>query len=281
MEKFFTIFKGAEDVSLRLKSFTTPSVPMALEAGDYLYVGFEKYFRTFFVGFDVLNTVAATISYEYFDGSTWAPLVVTDETFNFTKSGFVNFVPPTNWKATEVNGKSLIWVRISPSVDLTPTTKVSAVAILLSCDEDLEGVRKDIVSKYNKGKAWHEKHEEARKQIIQRIRNAGHRSVKQELNNSSLYFGYAQTLYFDEITEYDLLVPSELRQAAKYLALSLIYLNELSDSNDDKFERAGKHYYALYTEAVNLFMLKLDKNDNGLEDPEESDGYTQTSLVWP
>ena len=47
MDKFFTIFKNVEDLSLKLKSFATPSIPFELLASDYLYVGFEKFFRSF------------------------------------------------------------------------------------------------------------------------------------------------------------------------------------------------------------------------------------------
>lgn len=280
MDKFFTIFRNTEELSLNLKSFATPSISFELLSSDYLYVGFEKFFRSFFMGFETLNTNPATVTFEYYDGSTWKPFVVLDETFNFTKSGFVNFAPPVDWKATAVNGKELFYVRMSASVDLSTGTKLQGLAILLSNDSDLEGIRSDIVTKYNKGKPWFTKHEEARKQIIQRIRNAGHKLINYSVSNSSLYFGNVKSIYLDDVSEYDLLKPSELREASKYLTIATIYLNELTDANDDKFERMGKHFMALYNESMNLFMLKIDVNNDGVENDNEDEGSTSTALTW-
>lgn len=280
MDKFFTIFKNVEDLSLKLKSFATPSIPFELLASDYLYVGFEKFFRSFFMGFETLNTNPATVSFEYYNGSAWVPFVVFDETFNFSKSGFVNFAPPVDWKDINLNGQKLFYIRMYSSVDLSAGTKLQGLSILLSNDSDLEGIRSDIVTKYNKGKAWFTKHEEARKQIIQRIRNAGHKLVNYDVTNSSLYFGNVKSIYLDDVSEFDLLKPSELREASKYLTIATIYLNELTDANDDKFERMGKHFMALYNEAVNLFMLKIDVNNDGVENDNEDEGSTSTVLKW-
>jgi hypothetical protein len=280
MEKILTIFKNAEDLSLKLKSFSTPSISLELLSSDYLYVGFEKFFRTFFVGFDVLNTSPASMSYEYFDGSVWKPLVVLDETYNFSKSGFINFAPPVDWQKTSVNSTELFYLRIKSDVDFSAGTKLQGLNILFACDADLEGIRSDIVTKYNKGKPWFTKHEEARKQIIQRIRNAGHKLVNYDVTNSTLYFGNTKSIYLDDVSEFDILKPSELKEAAKHLAIALIYLNELTDANDDKFERMGKHYMALYNEFMNLFILKIDTNNNGVEDEAEDIGDTGINLKW-
>lgn len=281
MEKIFTIFKNAEDLSLKLKSFATPSIAFELQNTDALYVGFEKYFRTLFVGLDVLNTNPATMSYEYYNGSAWVTLACFDETFNFSKSGFINFAPPADWSKTSVNSKELFYIRIKSDVDFSAGTKLQGLNILLSCDSDLEGIRSDIVTKFNKGKPWHAKHEEARKQIIQRIRNAGHKLVNYDVTNSALYFGNTKSIYLDDVSEFDLLKPIELREASKYLTIASIYLNELTDANDDKYERMGKHYMALYNEAMSLFMLKLDVNNDGVENDNEDTGDTGTNLVWP
>jgi len=280
MEKIFTIFKNTEDLSLRLKSFATPSVNFHFLATDIFYVGYEKFFRTFFVGFDVVNSHGAIISYEYFNGTSWQPLSVADETFNFSKSGVINFTPPEDWKKTTVNSKELFYVRIKSSADFQGNTKLHGLCILLSNDSDLEGIRSDIVSKYNKGKPWFTKHEESRKQIIQRIRNAGHKLVNYSVSNSALYFGNTKSIYLDDVSEFDLLKPIELKEASKYLTIASIYLNELTDANDDKFERMGKHYMALYNEAMNLFMLKIDVNNDGVENDDEDTGDTGTNLSW-
>lgn len=280
MEKILTIFKNAEDLSLKLKSFSTPSIPFEVLATDYLYIGYTKFFRTFYVGFDVLNSNPALMSYEYFDGAVWLPFEVFDETYNFSKSGPVSFSPPTEWKPTTVNGKELYYIRIKSDVDFSAGTKLQGLNILFSNDSDLEGLRSDIVTKLNKGKSWAPKHEEARKQIIQRIRNAGHKVAKYEESNNTLFFGNTNTLYLDDITEFDILSPTELKEPSKHLAIALIFLNELTDANDDKYERMGKHYMALYNEFMNLYMLKIDTNDNGVEDDSEVEGDTGVNLKW-
>ena len=74
--------------------------------------------------------------------------------------------------------------------------------------------------------------------------------------------------------------PFELREASKFFALSMIYLDELSDEQDDKWERSGKRHLKRAEEAINLFMLKIDSNDNGLEDESESNGDTGINLSW-
>lgn len=280
MEKFFKIFKNTEDLSLKLKSFSTPSVGFELLSTDSFYIGYEKFFRQFFVSFESLNTSGSNLSFTYFNGSTWSPLKVLDESFSFSKDGFVTFEPPTDWKSTAVNGESLFYIKISTDIDFTPTTKLTGLSILFSNDDDLVGIRSDIVSKYNKGKTWVVKHEEAKKQIIQKIRNAGHRKITARLSNSTLFFGNDNSIYFDNINEFDLFNPFELRQASKYLTMSLIYLHELTDSSDDKFEKAGKHYYALYQEAIDLFMLKLDIDNDGVENSKESEEETGIKLSW-
>jgi hypothetical protein len=279
MEKFFKILKNAEDLSLSLKSFASPNIPFALLSTDVFYIGFEKIFRQFFVSFEVLNTNPAVMSFEYFNGAVWLPLTNSDETFSFSKNGFVNFAPPIDWAKGGPDSDNF-YIRLKSNVNFIAGTKLQGLAIMLSNDTDLEGIRSDIVSKYNKGKSWVTKHEEARKQIIQRIRNAGHKKVSEGTSNSSLYFGNTSSLYFDDITEFDLLKPFELREASKYLTIALIYLNELTDQVDDKFERAGKHYMALYSEFMNVYMLKLDNNDNGIEDAGEGYGDTGINLRW-
>ena len=60
----------------------------------------------------------------------------------------------------------------------------------------------------------------------------------------------------------------------------MIYLDELSDEQDDKWFIAGRRHEQRGDEAVNLFMLKIDANDNGDEDECESNGSTTTMLSW-
>ena len=91
---------------------------------------------------------------------------------------------------------------------------------------------------------------------------------------------FRSVVAYNDLTEFDLLEPFELREASKFYALSFIYLDELSDEQDDKWERSGQRHLARADEAVNLFMLKIDYDDDGVEDSEEQNGSTGTHLSW-
>lgn len=57
--------------------------------------------------------VGNTIAWEYYNGSAWASLTVTDGTNGFTTLGTntVTFTPPTDWATVAVNAVTTYWVR--------------------------------------------------------------------------------------------------------------------------------------------------------------------------
>ncbi len=55
--------------------------------------------------------VEQRVVWEYWDGKTWAPLAPRDSTENFTQSGFIQFVGPTNFRKSRRFGESLYWMR--------------------------------------------------------------------------------------------------------------------------------------------------------------------------
>ena len=198
----------------------------------------------------------------------WVTLDAIDESQNFFKSGFIYFNKPEDWLANTVNGDENFYIRLQPSVAHDVSTEIRGLGVLLSNDLDLIGIRANIVSKHNNGDSWVGKHEAARKYIIQKLRNLGHRK-----------YNSTETL-FKNLTEFDLLEPFELREASKFYALSYIYLDELSDEQDDKWERSGKRHLKRADEAVNLYMLQVDQDDDGEKDTEENDGDTGINLSW-
>jgi hypothetical protein len=271
------------DLSLKVKDYTAN--PVGLELGDthHLYVGYYKPFKQFFIELSVANTNANNLAFEYWNGSAWTTLEVIDESEGFTKSGFVVFVRPNDWAENTVNGDANFYIRIQPSVSHSVGTIVDGLGVLFSNDLDLIGIKENIVSKLNSGDSWVGKHEAARKYIIQKLRNGGHRKVTttDPANNPLVVeSSKASALHFSDLTEFDLHEPFELREAAKFYALSFIYLDELSDEQDDKWERSGRRHEERADEAVNVFMLKLDTNDNGKEDESESNGSTRINLSW-
>jgi hypothetical protein len=91
-----------------------------------LYLGYSSIFNE--VYFDILAAGSGyTLVWEYWNGSTWATLSVTDGTSNFTADGWVTWTAPANWATTTVNGVSAYWIRVRTTT--TPTTVATCVFI--------------------------------------------------------------------------------------------------------------------------------------------------------
>lgn len=276
---FFTILYNSTDLSKRLKDFGTAPVSLELQTGEYIYIGYYKpSFKQFFIEFDTANTNANTISAEYFDGTTWQPLnTLLDESDGFTKSGFFFFERPEGWAETTVDGEKKFFIRLATDANHSVGTSIKGIAILFANDLDLIGVRSNIVSKLNNGESWVLKHEAAKKYIMQELRNKGYRKV---INADKFNPLIEEGLRFADLTEFDLLEPEQLRQAALYKTLSMIYLDELSDEIDDKWHRQGMKYEADYSTMFNLFYLQVDFDDDGIVSDGEATISTSTELVW-
>jgi hypothetical protein len=279
MNQFFTVIYEGTDLSKKLKDFGTGEVALELAPLEHIYVGYYKpSFTQFYVELKTKNTVPNVISAEFYDGTIWQPLnTFLDESEGFTKSGFLFFERPKNWKAATVEGQENFYIRLSTNEAHSAGTTLKGLAILLSNDLDLEGVRSNIVSKLNNGASWVLKHEQAAKDILQELRNKGNRVVKNA--NSSNQF-VTEGARFSDLTLFDLLEPMQLRQASLYKTLSMIYLDELSDEVDDKWHRQGTRYEENYAKMVNLFYLQLDVDDDGKASAEETRTTTGTVLSW-
>lgn len=286
MIDYFTVLNDntttIDDISLLAKDFTTNEVTLELESDHYLYVGYYKPFKQFFVELSPANTVTNTLNFEYYNGTSWVSLSAIDESQGFTKSGFIYFNRPEDWTENTVDSKERFYIRIQPSANHSSGTVLQGLGILFSNDLDLIGIKSNIVSKLNNGNSWIGKHEAARKYIIQRLRNLGHRKYVASDSNNPLVVEStkAKAIYYSDLTEFDLLEPFELREASKFFALSMIYLDEKSDQEGDKYERNGKRHLKRAEEAMNVFMLKIDSNDDGEENEAESDGDTGINLTW-
>jgi len=280
---FYTVKKELVDISLNVKDFNTEGSILDLTTGQYLYAGYYKPFVQMFLEFSQPDTSAALIVPQYYNGSAWVNLSVIDETYSFKKSGFIYFQRPTDWAEVMVGVDKQFFIRFEvTSEDLNPLTKLQGLNVLFSNDVDLEAVRSNIVSKHNSGASWVAKHEEARKMIIQRLRNNGKRKVKVTKENQNLVFAYdnVETLYYSNLTQFDFFEPFELREASKYYALSMVYLDELNDEVDDKWQAAGERHLKRAEEAVDVFMLRIDSDDDGEEDKEENESSPEIRLSW-
>ena len=92
--------------------------------------------------------------------------------------------------------------------------------------------------------------------MVQALRNGGYRKFE-EINNITNI-----TKKYMNITKWDLLELGEVREAAKYLALSKIFF-DVSENVDDKDFQKYSEFKSMYGQAFDLFYLSLDKDDDG------------------
>lgn len=86
--------------------------PATEAVGDYFAVGQGA-------KFDRLNLIVATagvggvVAWEYWNGTAWAALTVTDESVGFTSAGTkkVTFTPPADWEPNTLNGVTKFYIR--------------------------------------------------------------------------------------------------------------------------------------------------------------------------
>lgn len=110
-------------------SFST--LTFAAATPDYLYFGHNRQFDALILDFATANTNASTATWEYWTGSAWATLTVTDGTVTggvpLGQDGTVSFSIPSNWAVTTVNGiSSHWWVRVKFSADTSAISLTSS-----------------------------------------------------------------------------------------------------------------------------------------------------------
>lgn len=110
----------------------------------YLYIGRESKFDA--IKFSLNATVSDyELNFEYSTGGgdeaansadtvQWAPLTqadhkLSDSTSNWASSGLVLFEPPSNWRQSKLDGKSMYWVRISAAKPPTMQDDPSAFQV--------------------------------------------------------------------------------------------------------------------------------------------------------
>lgn len=232
---------------------------LALNASeDYLYIGFYKPFNACFVAFNTANLNANTLQAEYYNGSAWTSLDLTDETNGFTRDGFL-FFDKENMKSTTVNSKSAFYIRLRPSVTHS-TTVVRGINLIFADDNALkqEFYEIDNETLMPSGETSHlVQHVGARNALLQMLRNKGY--LKQTEGSSQL----------KNITQFDLMDVFEIRQAATMLTLSKIFFM-LSDSKEDTWWSKYEEYQDKFEESFELALLAIDKDNDGLTDVEET-----------
>ena len=78
------------------------------------------------------------IIFEYWNGSAWATLTVTDGTSKMTADGILDWDPPANWAQYDVNGVTKYWIRLR--CDGALTTNPVALSVFLEKIELPDGL---------------------------------------------------------------------------------------------------------------------------------------------
>lgn len=225
---------------------------------DYLYVGFYKPFGSLFAAFTTANTNANTLAAQYYNGSSWVSLSLTDETRGFTRNGFL-FWDKASMESTAINGTTKYYIRLRPSVTHTATV-YRGINILFADDNALKQEFSEIDNEtlLPAGETSHlVRHVGAKNTIVQMLRNKG--IIKQASGSTTQ----------KDLTAFDIMNLEQVRQAAVMLTLSNIFFM-LSDSREDTWWAKYEEYQDKFEESFELLLLAIDTNDDGIEDTQET-----------
>lgn len=101
---------------------------------DYLYVGHSVKFNQMTVDVGATpNAIASTLTCQYFNGSAWTALTITDGTAaagaTLAVDGSVTWTIPYAWALTSINNASGYWLRFKVSADLTANVILNSITI--------------------------------------------------------------------------------------------------------------------------------------------------------
>jgi len=96
---------NADEITDTAAAFNT-ATEVFTNDNDYLYVGSLYKFSGILV--DISSAASATIdpTWEYYNGSAWGTLTVTDNTSGFTKDGMITFTAPGDWAVYNKTGNA-------------------------------------------------------------------------------------------------------------------------------------------------------------------------------
>jgi hypothetical protein len=249
---------GFVDYSLDLQSYVKDQVEIVYDADTNCFLlGLYKPFGEVFVDLPEPSTLDNTLraSYSTTNG-IYKSLVIKDDTKSFKRSGFILWDRElSDWQPLMINGISAYWVKLELDMDTSFT--LNGINIVYSDDYDLKSVLSDVDKFLKKEQvSFVQYHQAARDEMIQALRNSGY--TKKNANDE-----------VRDITKWDILDFSQLREASKYKTLSLIMF-EASRETDDKYYQRARDYEGTYAMAFKNYLLAIDKNDDGKKDETEA-----------
>lgn len=246
------------DLSLKMLSFGRDSAAVPLLAAmGALYFARFKPFAALYAEVKVPNSVATSLTLEYWNGSAWVAVAgQVDDSNAFSRSGFIQFDKPEDWAETTVNGVEGYFVRVRPGLDLTGTTELQGLNIVFSDDQDLRGVYPSITNYLDSNETtFILRHENSRDRVVETIRKIGRKSTP----GSGKYESYEA---------WDFLHIEEVRLWATYLTLANIF-SGLQSKDDDMFLQKAKEYERAAEGYRAEAFLTLDVDNDGLDDKAE------------
>ena len=224
---------------------------------DYIYFGYRKPIHAAYLTVDTANTTSdPTVSLEYYNGTTWASLSeVIDDTKGLTRDGFIQWEQPTDFSLVPVDSVSKYWIRLS--VDTAADTSIFGISLLFSDDRSIVLEYPDILdSGFQLGQSsliYH--HLAARNYVIQKLNSRGLFKVNQDSGD------------IEDLNIWDLMNEEQLRQAATFYALHKIF-DSVSDG-EDHYSVKSENYLAKAENAMKLYRITYDKDDDGKVDSVE------------
>jgi len=112
------------DLTAKAAEYGGSAFTTLADTDDVLYFGHSAHKPTqVYFDFSVVGA-GYTLVWEYWNGTAWTTLTVTDETSGFTQDGWVYWSSPTDWATTTVDGVTAYWVRVRTTT--APTTVATA-----------------------------------------------------------------------------------------------------------------------------------------------------------
>jgi hypothetical protein len=145
-----TVYNSTEKTA---ETSSLQSLPLTfeLQTSDSFYVGYHGRFSARYFVIDTANTNAATITVEYWNGSTWTAVTdLVDQTSlggkTLAQSGFMSWENDSTWAKTTVASLELYWIRIKTSANLSSGTTIQAIQNLFSDDTLLRAYYPELVT---------------------------------------------------------------------------------------------------------------------------------------
>ena len=248
------------DLKVTLGEPSQDTSTITLDTDHYIYVGYYKPFGEVYLDFSTPNINASSISAEYYSDSAadWTSIDIVDETKGFTRNGFIQWSRPEDedWEESTYDSDELFWIRFKTSATHSETV-YNYLGIVFSDDKSLAQHNPYINdSNMLMGQSNHLKiHVSARDRIIQRLLRGGY--IKYNVNG-----------YRTRLTGWDFLDKNEIKDAALYLALSMIYFN-LSDDPEDAWMFKSMEYKKEYDSMIETAIMTIDTDDDGEVDISE------------